>query len=106
MDEKVNLSSIYKPSEDVVARDIQGELIIVPITSGIGDLEDEIFTLNETARVVWNNLDGKRTLRVLIDKLSVEFDSPAAEIENEVCGFTEERVRTSSSETKTKINEK
>lgn len=33
------LSKIYKPSEDIVAREIQGELIIIPITSGVGDLE-------------------------------------------------------------------
>ena len=30
MDTKEDLGNIYKPSDDVVARDIQGELIIVP----------------------------------------------------------------------------
>ncbi|MDO8748852.1 MAG: PqqD family protein [Candidatus Omnitrophota bacterium] len=93
MEKKLVLESIFAPSEDVVAREIQGEFLIIPITSGIAESDEEIFTLNETARVVWNNLDGKRTLRALIDKLSVEFDSPAAEIENEVCGFTEELLK-------------
>ena len=93
MEKKLVLESIFAPSEDVVAREVQGEFLIIPITSGIAESDEEIFTLNETARVVWNNLDGKRTLRALIDKLSVEFDSPVAEIENEVWGFTEELLK-------------
>jgi hypothetical protein len=40
MEAQVALDAIYVPSEDVVFRDIEGELIIVPLTSGIGDMED------------------------------------------------------------------
>jgi len=47
MKTEININKVYTLSENIVARDIQGELIIVPITSGIGDFEDEIFTLNE-----------------------------------------------------------
>ena len=93
MDMKVNLSDIYKPSEDVVARDIQGELIIVPITSGIGDLEDEIFTLNETGRAIWDKLDGKRTLREITKELSQDFEGQLEEIEKDVLGITEELLK-------------
>ena len=93
MDIKLNGEKVYVPSDGVVVREIQGEFIIIPIASGSAESDEEIFTLNETARVVWNNLDGKRTLRALIDKLSVEFDSPVAEIENEVWGFTEELLK-------------
>ena len=32
----VTLDVIYTPSEDVVFRDIEGELIIVPLTSEVG----------------------------------------------------------------------
>jgi hypothetical protein len=48
----IELSKIYEPSEDIVARVIEGELIIVPLVAGIGDLEDELFTLNETGRAI------------------------------------------------------
>lgn len=93
MDTKVNLDSIYKPSEDVVARDIQGELIIVPITSGIGDLEDEIFTLNETGRAIWDKLDGKRSLKDIAEELSAGFESTAGEIEKDVLGLAQELLK-------------
>ena len=52
METKVELDQAYLPSEEVVARVIEGELIIVPLTSGIGDMEDELFSLNETGRAV------------------------------------------------------
>ena len=53
MEAKVDLDAIYAPSEDIVAREIEGELIIVPLVSGIGDMEDELYTMNETGRAIW-----------------------------------------------------
>ena len=93
MDTKISLDNIYLPSEDVVARDIQGELIIIPIVSGIGDLEDEIFTLNETGRAIWDKLDGKRSLKEVIDILTQEFDATPQETEQDVLGITEELIK-------------
>ena len=66
MEVQVDLNGFYVPSEDVVAREVQGEFIIIPITSGIGDLEDEIFTLNETGKAVWDKLDGKKSLKNIV----------------------------------------
>ena len=93
MDIKVSGDKVYALSEDVVAREIQGEFLIIPIASGIAESDEEIFTLNETGRAVWHNLDGKTTLRALIDKLSSEFDALDGEIENEVLGFTGELLK-------------
>lgn len=93
MKSSIDLNSIYKPSEDVVARDVQGEFIIIPITSGIGDLEDEIFTLNETGRVVWDSLDGKKTLQNVIENLESEFEAAEGEIGKDVLGISAELFR-------------
>ncbi|MFA5117365.1 MAG: PqqD family peptide modification chaperone [Candidatus Omnitrophota bacterium] len=90
---KVSLKAIYAPSEDVVARDVQGEFIIIPITSGIGDDEDNIFTLNETGRAVWDKLDSKKSLKEVVDCLRDEFDAPRAEIEADVLGVTKELLK-------------
>jgi hypothetical protein len=90
---KVHLNKIYVPSEDVVAREIEGELIIVPLVSGIGDIEDELFTLNETGRTIWDKLDGKRSLKKVIKELSEEFEAPAGEIEKDVAGLVEELLK-------------
>ncbi|MDD2751750.1 MAG: PqqD family protein [Candidatus Omnitrophica bacterium] len=93
MEKKVSLEKIYAPSEDVVARQVQGEFIIIPITSGIGDLEDEIFTLNETGRAIWDRLDGKKNLKTIAKDLSTDFDSQAGDIEKDIMGFTQELIK-------------
>lgn len=78
------------PSDDVVSREIEGELIIVPITSGIGDLEDELYTLNETGREIWQRLDGKRTLGEVAAELAGVYEAPAETIMQDVLGLCSE----------------
>jgi Coenzyme PQQ synthesis protein D (PqqD) len=90
---KVSLESVYRPSEDIVSRSIEGELIIVPLVAGIGDLEDELYTLNETGKAIWDRLDGKKKLKDVLVELSSEFEAPAGEIEKDLTGLVEELVR-------------
>lgn len=93
MESRISLDSAYGPSEGVVVREIEGELIIVPLVSGIGDLEDELFTLNEAGRAIWQRLDGLRPLRAIVNELAAEFDAPAGRIEEDVVGLLEELAR-------------
>ena len=88
-----DLDDVYRPSEDIVARMIEGELIIVPLAAGIGDMEDEIYTLNPTGRAIWERLDGKRQLRDVVDELSTEFEAEPGEIERDVAGLVAELVK-------------
>lgn len=87
---EVKLDAIYTLSDDVVAREIEGETIIVPLVSGIGDMEDELFTLNETGRAIWEKLDGKKHLKKVVEDLSAEFEASPKKIEKDVIGFVEE----------------
>jgi hypothetical protein len=89
----IQTNKIYALSDDVVAREIEGELIIVPLVAGIGDLEDELFTLNETGKDIWNQLDGKRSLGTVIDALAQVYEAPPGEIEEDVLGLVGELVR-------------
>jgi hypothetical protein len=90
MTSNIKLQAVYVPSENVVAREIEGELIIVPITSGVGDLDDELFTLNETGREIWNRLDGHTDLAGIIKSLASGYDAPEKEITSDVLGLIEE----------------
>jgi len=89
----INLDSAYGPSDDIVVREIEGEIIIVPLAAGVGDLEDELYTLNETGRAIWGKLDGRKTLRAVVSELAEEFDAPAGAIEPDVVGLLEELER-------------
>ncbi len=90
---KPSLGTVYLPSEDIVAREIEGEIIIVPLVRGIGDAEEDLFSLNETGRAVWKLLDGKRTLGGIIGILAKKYDAPQAKIEKDVLGLTGELLK-------------
>ena len=87
---QVNLESAYVPSQDIVAREIEGELIIVPLVSGIGDMEDELYTLNQTGKAVWEKLDGQKRLKDIAKELNEEFEAPQGEIQKDVVGLVQE----------------
>jgi hypothetical protein len=93
MEATPHLDAIYVPSENIVAREIEGELIIVPLVSGIGDMEDELFTLNNTGRAIWDKLDGKTRLKDLVVYLSKEFEDTKSEIEKDVIGLVGELLK-------------
>jgi coenzyme PQQ biosynthesis protein PqqD len=88
----VTLDQIYAVSDDVVAREIEGEIIIVPLVAGIGDLEDELFTLNETGKAIWDKIDGRRSVAEMIAELAAEYQAPPGKIETDVQGLMQELV--------------
>jgi hypothetical protein len=90
MTDKIDLGKVYRPSEDVVVREIEGEVVIVPLTSGIGDLEDELFTLNETGRAIWARIDGRRPLAAVVEDLGAEYEAPEGLIQEDVVGLLQE----------------
>jgi len=89
----LKMETICVPSEDIVYREIEGEVILVPLVAGIGNAEDELYTLNETGRAVWERLDGVRTLAQVADSIAEEYSSPADAIAADVLGFVEEMLR-------------
>ena len=91
MDSGIGLDAVCVPSEDVVAREIEGEIIIVPLAADIGDT-DELYTLNSTGKAVWDRLDGLRTLRDVAGELASEFEATPGEIEKDVVGLESELV--------------
>jgi len=89
----MDTNRIYVRSEDVVAREIEDEFLLVPIASGIGDMEDALYTLNETGREIWERLNGEKTLEDLVTELCREYEADADEIRQDVCGLVSELER-------------
>ena len=78
------LKKVYKISENVVAREIENEIIIVPIISGIGSMDDDLYTLNETGKQIWNLMDGNNSIIDIARELEKEYDAPLNQICDEV----------------------
>ncbi len=89
----VRMDAVYTPSDDIVAREIEGELIIIPLVAGIGDIEDELYTLNETGKDIWDQLDGKTTLQEVVETLLQDYDAQLPEVEQDVIGLVKELVK-------------
>lgn len=59
--------------EGVVSRLVGGETILVPTKSRAQELDD-IFTLNEVATSVWEQIDGTRTVADISAAVASEYD--------------------------------
>ena len=93
MNLQVSLDKVYKPSEDVVAREVSGEFIIIPITSGVGDSQEEMFSLNEYGKIIWDKLSTHKSLRNVVFELSQEFEAPLEQIERDCVGLIQELLK-------------
>jgi hypothetical protein len=89
----IDMNARYIPSQDVVAREIEGELIIIPLVAGIGDIDDELFSLNESGKVVWDQLNGKSSLDELVQSLADHYAVPQEEMDKDVRGFIGELLK-------------
>ena len=68
-----NLEQRYKRNENFVYRKIENETILVPIKENVGDMSC-IYNLNEVGAFIWEQLDGKKTLNDILNRITEEFD--------------------------------
>ena len=89
----ITLEQVYAISEDVVVREIEDELIIVPIATGIGDMEDELYTMNETGKAILLKIDGEKSLAHISQELSQTYDAPIDQNQEDVLGLVGELIK-------------
>jgi len=65
----------YKPNPDYVVREIRGERLLVPIAGDMGTL-DSLFTLNETATLIWDLASQGAGQKAIIQSLQDTFTVP------------------------------
>jgi hypothetical protein len=88
------LDKVFGPSRDVVLRQLEGEAIIIPLVEGIGDLEDELYSLNETGQAIWKKINEKKCVQIIVDELASQYqEASLAEIQEDVLGLIQELAR-------------
>ena len=87
----VDTNKAYMVSNDVIARDIEGEIVIVPLMSGIGDMDDDLYSLNETGKIIWKFLEDENlSIKEITEELSLVYDESYDTIETQVKGIVQE----------------
>lgn len=63
----------YKRNDDFVFRRIENETILVPIKDDVGDMSS-IYSLNEVAAFIWQNINCKNSISDIKNMILSEFE--------------------------------
>lgn len=78
-------------NQEVVSRKIEGELIIVPIRCGVGDL-NSLYTLNPVGSVLWDFMSEHRTVAQMVERVCEEFDVTSGQAKQDIEEFLDSLV--------------
>jgi hypothetical protein len=98
---------IPKKANGFVSRTIAGDVIIVPVRGGVGDL-DAIFTLNSVGATIWKLIDGGTPIERLAADVAREYEVGEAVAAVDVQEFVELLTRkgllVADADTDTRVN--
>jgi hypothetical protein len=83
------LDRVYQKNQNFVFRQIDDEILLVPIKDNVGDL-GSIYNLNPVAAFVWQHLDGEKTLNDIKDLMTGEFEVSGPDAEQDLAEFVGE----------------
>lgn len=72
----MNIHFLFELKSKYITREIGDELVLVPLSGNVAQM-NVLFTLNETGKFIWEQLDGKNTMEDIIALLVQEFDVEA-----------------------------
>lgn len=84
---EISLTAIYLPSEKIVSRMIEGEILIIPIEDGLANINDAMFSLNGTGLAIWENLNSENDVATICSNLALTFNASTDQIRKDVIGF-------------------
>jgi hypothetical protein len=86
--EKDIWEKVYKRNEDIVTRNVAGELFLVPIKGELADMQ-KIFVLNQVGEFIWQNLNDKN-LNNICNDIVTSFEVEREEAESDILEFITE----------------
>lgn len=69
----MDIQTLYNMKSKFVARKVGDELIIVPLSKNVARM-NELFTMNETAKFIWENLTEEATVNDIEEAMNQAFD--------------------------------
>jgi hypothetical protein len=90
MNQEASLESVYSKSSSIISQNIDSGIILIPLSSGVVDLEEGFVSLDDMGRVIWNCLDGKRNVHDIVNQLSIDYECAEDEIRRDIVNVIEE----------------
>jgi len=69
----MEIQSLYKLKSKFVAREVGNELIIVPLSGNVAQM-NALFTLNETGKFIWDNATDTNSIDDLATQMTDTFN--------------------------------
>jgi len=85
----VDERKVLKKTDKVVTREIEGEMILLPLYKSSKDM-NYIYTLNDSATDFWNRVDGKRSLAKINEELIDVYDVDEKKLAKNIDGLIED----------------
>ncbi len=82
----MEIESLFQLKSKFVTREVGNELIVVPLSANVAQM-NELFTLNETAKVIWENLNEGTDMSALIQTITDTFDIDKYTAEKDIAVF-------------------
>jgi hypothetical protein len=73
-------------NREVVSRQIEGELVIVPIRRGVGDL-NSLYTLNSVGSILWEFMTESHTVPEMVNRVCDEFEVTSMQAQADIQEF-------------------
>ncbi len=84
----MNLKSLQKIKAGFVTREVGNELVLVPLTGNVAQMS-ELFTMNETGKFIWENINEDITIDELAEKMVETFEVSPEIARRDISGFLE-----------------
>ena len=84
-----SLSAVLQKNPSFVSRKIVDEVILVPISHKVGEV-DCLYALNEVGARIWDLIDGDRSLQELRDAIVAEFEVSETEAQEDLAVLIEQ----------------
>jgi hypothetical protein len=84
----IGLGSVLSHSPTIVTRKTGSEYVLVPVSNNIAEM-DSVYTLNETGAFIWEQIDGKRTIKELTAAVTNEYEIDEETAMKDVFSFIE-----------------
>ncbi len=85
----MDLKVLFSRKSNYVARDVNGEKILVPISNNIAEMR-RLYTLNEVGAFIWDAIDGKNTFETIVGMVVNEFNTDAETARKDTLEFLQQ----------------